>query len=296
MARLSITTVLRSFAVLLVAAGASSVSAQGQSLGWRVAGDGTYMRAAVGSDFSVGTYFTNGANGNQMTWTGPGSNGCVGDCASVIISGSTVTWQRDPFPTEPTYAGGSFTAAPILNLDAAGQTVATSHLNLWVELANFQGDFARRPFAQFMGAAQFNSGGQGKLPLHWRVDWSLTVPAGFSEETPPYLSIGFRVPGNGSSSIGDFVTIAANSSGSFSGVLGDPSYPNDNNENQRAGFFGSLGLSEEGASQGHGRAELTATIRFSRAEITTPVPEPDTMLLWAFGLACVAFARRRRQR
>jgi hypothetical protein len=273
-----------------------SASAQGQSQPWRVAGNGYGAMATVGNDYSNGTPYANAASGDQMVWNGPGSNWCIGDCSSVYLQGSTLGWQRAPHHLENTYAGGSFEAAPVLNLDAAGQVVAINRLHLWAVLDNNTSNFAQHPVANLRAVTEFDSGGQGKVPLHWRVDWSFSVSPGFSAEAPPYWGAGLRVPGDGSwGSEGEFFAVTANSSGSISGVLGDLSYPWDD-VTQYAGFVGSLGLREFIDWHGHGRADLFATLSFSRAPITSAVPEPGTIGLWLLGLTSLALLRRRTRR
>ena len=94
-----------------------------------------YARARVGNDYSAGTWYTNGAAGTAMTWSGAaGTTSCAGDCSA------STPGQHDELvhmhPLEATGAGGSFTAAPVLDLDAAGSVVATSHLHLWAVLAS----------------------------------------------------------------------------------------------------------------------------------------------------------------
>ena len=97
---------------------------------WEVAGVPNYARARVGNDYSAGTWYTNGAAGAAMTRSGAaGTTSCAGDCSASTPQGSTMSWSLHA-SLGGDRAGGGFTAAPVLDLDAAGSVVATSHLHL----------------------------------------------------------------------------------------------------------------------------------------------------------------------
>lgn len=274
---------------------ALSAQAQGQSAAWQVADNfaqpNHYARTLSGSDFSSSVWLTNAASGGQMVWNGLGNNACLGNCSSPFISGSTLSWASQ-HPAGTRSAGGSFSAAPVTALDAAGQVVVTSQLHLWAELdavhSSLFGDMAGAAFA---ADTQFDAGGAGPVPLYWKLEWRFEVSDGFSiDGEAPWVSVGVRLPG--AFGPGDWFGPQPNGSGGLSGVLDADDYWL-NNETLVTGLLGSVALRETQFAHGSGRADLWLSVSFSRAPIAA-VPEPGTYALWALGLSAFGLSMRRR--